>query len=95
MAVALPTSAQMRPQTHHWVRPDIIVEHLSSLFADANALKGRVKMEEWVGPNGDSAVVHARKTYIRGVLNADQHFDDALAFKLTNYMTDNSRIIAL
>jgi len=71
------------------------VEHFSGLFADVNALKGHVKMEEWVGPNGDSAVVHVRQTFIRGMLNADQHFDVALAFKLTNYMTDKSRIIAL
>jgi hypothetical protein len=53
---------------------------LPGFFADVNALKGHVKMEEWVGPNGNSAVVHARKTYIRGVLNAGQHCDAALAF---------------
>jgi len=47
-----------------------------------------------VGPNGDSAVVHARQTYIRGVLNAGQHCDVALAFKLT-FVTDKSRIISL
>ena len=70
MAVALPTSAQMRPQTHHWVRLDVIVENFSGRFADVNALKGHVKMEEWVGPNGDSAVVHARQAYIRRVPNA-------------------------
>jgi hypothetical protein len=29
------------------------------------------------------------------VLNADEHHDVASAFKLTNYMTDKSRIIAL
>jgi hypothetical protein len=85
----------MRPQTHHQVRLDVTVEHLPGFFVDVNALKGHVKMEEWVGPNGDSAVVHVRQTFIRGMLNADQHFDVALAFKLTNYMTDKSRIITL
>jgi hypothetical protein len=29
------------------------------------------------------------------VLNADEHHDVALAFELTNYMTEKSRIIAL
>jgi hypothetical protein len=58
VAVALPISAQMRPQTQHWVRLDVIVENFSGRFADVNALKGHVKMEEWVGPNGDSAAVN-------------------------------------
>jgi hypothetical protein len=58
VAVARPTSAQMRPQTHRWVRLDVFVEHFSGIFADANALKDYVKMEERVGPNGDSAVVN-------------------------------------
>jgi hypothetical protein len=29
------------------------------------------------------------------VLNADEHYDAALAFKLTNYITEKPRIIAL
>ena len=62
--------------------------HFPFFFADVNTLKGHVKMKEWVGPNGDSAVVHARQAYIRRLLNADQHYDVALAFKLSNYMTD-------
>jgi hypothetical protein len=49
-------------------------------------------MKEWVSPNGDSAVVHARQTVLNAH-NADQHYDAALAFKLTNYITDKSRII--
>jgi hypothetical protein len=56
----------MEPQTHHWVRLGVVVDQLPGFFADANALKGHVKMEDWVGPSGDSAVVHARQTYIRG-----------------------------
>jgi hypothetical protein len=46
----------MRLQTHHRVHLNVIVEHLPGFFANTNALKDHIKMEEWVGPNVDSAV---------------------------------------
>ena len=95
VGAALPTTAQMRPQTHHWVRADIFFQKFAAFFVNVKSFTSLGWEAEWKGAKGDDAVVFGRQLYVRGALNHDRHHELGLAFKLANFLTEPARLDAL